>query len=295
MALRVEYFAKETANNLRRNLALTVPAILTVAVSLALFGVSRLLGSGADQFTKQWRGGIEFIVFMNPEANDDQIGLIRNAVETSPEVKSYKYFDKNAAYGEFKELFKDKPELVNSVTAEALPSSFRVVPKNPDANAVTALADTFEDQPGVRTVSRATDVIRDVENLTSYIKVGLLVTSIVLLVVSLLLILNTIFTAMTARRREIEVMKLVGATNWFIRVPFMLEGLVQGVVGAIIAVGATFVFRSQVFPRIQQLAILSSFRVDSGQLWTTAVIVLLLGCLIGVIGSLFGVSRYLDV
>ena len=295
MALRVEYFAKETANNLRRNLALTIPAVLTVAVSLALFGVSRLLGSGADQFTKQWRGGIEFIVFMNPEANDDQIGLIRNAVESSPEIKSYKYFDKNAAYDEFKELFKDKPELVNSVTAEALPSSFRVVPKNPDANAVTALADTFEDQPGVRTVSRATDVIRDVENLTSYIKVGLLVTSIVLLVVSLLLILNTIFTAMTARRREIEVMKLVGATNWFIRVPFMLEGLVQGVVGAIIAVGATFVFRSQVFPRIQQLAILSSFRVDSGQLWTTAVIVLLLGCLIGVIGSLFGVSRYLDV
>jgi cell division transport system permease protein len=121
------------------------------------------------------------------------------------------------------------------------------------------------------------------------------VTSIGVFAVSLLLILNTIFTAMTARRREIEVMKLVGATNWFIRVPFMLEGLIQGVSGAIVAVIATSVFNSQVFPRIQRLEILKDFRVDSGQLWTTSIWLIVLGCVIGVVGSLFGVSRYLDV
>jgi cell division transport system permease protein len=295
MALRVEYLLKETGNNVVRNLALTVPAVLTVAVSLALFGVSLLLGSGADAFTKQWRGGIEFIVFMKPDAEAAQDQLVRNAVETSPEVRSYKYFDKNAAYEEFKELFRDKPELIESVTADILPPSYRVVPKNPDADAVAALAAQFEGQPGVKEVRKATDVIRDVEDLTRYIKIGLWVTSVVLFAVSLLLILNTIFTAMTARRREIEVMKLVGATNWFIRVPFMLEGLVQGVAGAVVAIGATAVFKSQVFPRIQRLEILESFQVDSGQLWTTSIWLLLIGCAIGVIGSLFGVSRYLDV
>lgn len=295
MALNIEYFAKETANNLRRNIALTVPAILTVAVSLALFGVSILLSGGANRFTQQWRGGIEFIVFMNPDAQPDQIELVRKAIEGSPDVKSHKYFDQNAAFEEFKQLFRDKPDLIQSVTAEVLPPSFRVVPKNPDSDAVTALSNTFVGQPGVRTVSKATDVIRDVESLTRYIKIGLWVTSVVLFIVSLLLILNTIFTAMTARRREIEVMKLVGATNWFIRVPFMLEGLIQGVLGAVVAVVATVVFRGQVFPKIQRLQILESFRVDSGQVWSTSLIILAIGCGIGVVGSLFGVSRYLDV
>ncbi|MEO5842724.1 MAG: permease-like cell division protein FtsX [Acidimicrobiales bacterium] len=295
MALRVEYLVRETGNNLRRNVALTIPAVLTVAVSLALFGVSLLLGGGADRFTQQWRGGIEFIVFMNPDASQDQIDLIQNAVTTSPEVKKWTYFDKAKAFEEFRELFKDKPDLVNSVTPDILPPSYRIVPQNPDADAVTALAAQFENQPGVKQVRKATDVIKDVESLTRYIKIGLWVTSIVLFAVSLLLILNTIFTAMTARRREIEVMKLVGATNWFIRVPFMLEGLIQGVSGAIVAVIATSVFNGQVFPRIQRLEILKDFRVDSGQLWTTSIWLIVLGCVIGVVGSLFGVSRYLDV
>ena len=295
MALRVEYLVRETGNNLRRNVALTIPAVLTVAVSLALFGVSLLLGGGADRFTQQWRGGIEFIIFMNPDATQDQIDLIQNAVSTSPEVKRWKFFDKQAAFDEFRELFKDKPDLVNSVTPDILPPSYRVVPENPDADAVTALAAQFENQPGVKQVRKATDVIKDVESLTRYIKIGLWVTSIVLFAVSLLLILNTIFTAMTARRREIEVMKLVGATNWFIRVPFMLEGLIQGVSGAIVAVIATGVFNSQVFPRIQKLEILKDFRVDSGQLWVTDIKLIIIGCVIGVAGSLWGVSRYLDV
>jgi cell division transport system permease protein len=295
MALRVEYLVRETGNNLRRNLALTVPAVLTVAVSLALFGVSLLLGGGADRFTQQWRGGIEFIVFMNPDASQEQIDLIQNAVSSSPEVKRWTYFDKEKAYDEFRELFKDKPDIVDFATPDILPPSFRVVPQNPDADAVTALAAQFENQPGVKNVSKATEVIKEVESLTRYIKIGLWVTSVVLFLVSLLLILNTIFTAMTARRREIEVMKLVGATNWFIRVPFMLEGLIQGVVGAVVAVIATSVFNSQVFPRIQELEILQDFRVDSGQLWTTSIWLLLLGCVIGVVGSVFGASRYLDV
>jgi len=295
MAIRVEYLVRETGNNLRRNLALTIPAVLTVAVSLALFGVSLLLSGGADRFTQQWRGGIEFIIFMNPDATQDQIDLIQNAVSTSPEVKRWKFFDKQMAFDEFRELFKDKPDLVNSVTPEILPPSYRVVPQNPDADAVTALAAQFENQPGVKQVRKATDVIKDVESLTRYIKIGLWVTSIVLFAVSLLLILNTIFTAMTARRREIEVMKLVGATNWFIRVPFMLEGLIQGVSGAIVAVIATGVFNSQVFPRIQKLEILKDFRVDSGQLWVTDIKLIIIGCVIGVAGSLWGVSRYLDV
>ena len=200
------------------------------------------------------------------------------------------------AFDEFRELFKDKPDLVNSVTPEILPPSYRVVPQNPDADAVTALAAQFENQPGVKQVRKATDVIKDVESLTRYIKIGLWVTSIVLFAVSLLLILNTIFTAMTARRREIEVMKLVGATNWFIRVPFMLEGLDPGHLGRDRGRRSRRAFSTdRSSPASSGSRSCKDFRVDSGQLWTTSIWLIVLGCVIGVVGSLFGVSRYLDV
>jgi cell division transport system permease protein len=90
-------------------------------------------------------------------------------------------------------------------------------------------------------------------------------------------------------------MKLVGATNWFIRVPFMLEGLVHGVAGAAISVAGLSIVKTTVFPRIQRIDILQFFRVTSSQVWTTSIWLFIIGCVVGVIGSLWAVSRYLDV
>jgi cell division transport system permease protein len=296
MPLRAEYLIRETGTNLKRNILLTIAAVLTVAVCLSLLGVSVLIANGADSLTQQWKGGIEFIIFMKPDASPDQDAAIRKVLDApGSEIKSYKYLDKQAAYDEFKQLFSDKPDLIDSVTPDVLPPSYRVVPVNTDADAVAALGKQFEGQPGVREVRYATDVLRNIESATRFINLSLRVAGIVLLGVAVLLILNTISTAMASRRREIEVMKLVGATNWFIRVPFMLEGLVHGIVGAAIAVAGLSVVKSTVFPRIQRIDILQFFRVTSSQVWTTSIWLLIIGCVVGVIGSLWAVSRYLDV
>jgi cell division transport system permease protein len=163
---------------------------------------------------------------------------------------------------------------------------------------ISALGKQFENSPGVREVVFAFETVRTMQRFSQYVRVGILAISIVLMAAALMLILNTIRMAMFARRREIEVMKLVGATNWFIRVPFMLEGLIQGVLGAFVAMGSTWVLK-RVFDtwlsNNQDLRIFQGFAISSGQLVSTWVLLLLLGCLVGALGSGLAVTRYLDV
>ena len=296
MALRVEYLIRETGTNLWRNVWLTVAAVLTVFVCLALFGVSILVGKGADSLTSQWKGGIEFIIFMKPAATPDEDTAIRKVLDQSgSEVKSYKYLDQAAAYEEFKKLFADKQELIDSISQNVLPPSYRVVPVDSDADAIAQLGKQFEDKPGVYEVRYASETLRNLESLTNLVRIGLLAAALILLAVAVLLILNTTFTAMMSRRREIEVMKLVGATNWFIRIPYMLEGLVHGLVGAAGAAGVLVGVNKWLFPKVQSINLFEYFRVSSGEVWSTSLMLLAIGCLVGVIGSTFAVWRYLDV
>ena len=296
MALRVEYLIRETGTNLWRNVWLTVAAVLTVFVCLALFGVSILVGKGADSLTSQWKGGIEFIIFMKPAATPDEDTAIRKVLdESGSEIKSYKYLDQAAAYEEFKKLFADKQELIDSISQNVLPPSYRVVPVDNDADAIAQLGKQFEDKPGVYEVRYASETLRNLESLTNLVRIGLLAAALILLAVAVLLILNTTFTAMMSRRREIEVMKLVGATNWFIRIPYMLEGLVHGLVGAAGAAGVLVGVNKWLFPKVQSINLFEYFRVTSGEVWSTSLMLLAIGCLVGVIGSTFAVWRYLDV
>jgi cell division transport system permease protein len=296
VAIRVEYLIRETGTNLWRNVWLTIAAVLTVFVCLALFGSSILVGKGTDSLTTQWKGGIEFIIFMKPTASSDEDAAIRKVLDQSDsEIKSYKYLDQAAAYDEFKRLFSDKQELIDSISPNVLPPSYRVVPVDADADAVAQLGKQFEGKPGVYEVRYASETLRNLESLTNILRIGLLIGALVLLAVAVLLILNTTFTAMMSRRREIEVMKLVGATNWFIRIPYMLEGLVHGFVGAVGASGVLFALNRWLFPKVQRINLFEYFRVTSGEVWSTSVLLLVIGCAVGVIGSTFAVWRYLDV
>ena len=298
MIFRFWYFIRETFVSLWRNLSLTLAAILTVAISLALVGSSLLIREGADQATAQFQEGVEFIVFMNADALENQNEAIRKVLDTSPAIKEYVYVDKFAAYEEFRELFVDKPELVESVTPEIMPPSNRIVPSDPDADNVTELARQYSEQPGVKEVATATEAIRQIEDFSTRVSQALLVAAIVLVAVSAVLILNTVFTAISGRKTEIEVMKLVGATNWFIRIPFMLEGTIHGLMGAGLAVPALFVVDSKVLAYFQEseaVPLFRGFAVPDGFVWSTSIWILVIGAAIGMIGSAFAVTRYLDV
>ena len=298
MALRLDYFAQETVANLRRNFSLTIASLLTVAVSLALVGAALLLRQGVDNATTRWQGGIEFIVFLQPDVTPDQADAVGRELKDNPDVKDVKFVDKQQAYEEFKLLFRNSPELVDTVTPDILPASWRVVPSNTDPNVIEAIGRQFEKKAGVMSVVFAKDTVESVMKVTRLMQIGILGAAVVLLIAACLLIVNTIRTAMLSRRREIEVMKLVGASNWFIRVPFMLEGLVQGLLGAALACVAVRVLNSLVESRVtegQSLAILQNFSVSTSEVNGTLLLLLLVGGLVGAIGSGVAVSSYLDV
>ena len=294
---RLRYFLRETFINLRRNITLTVAAVLTVAVSLALVGSAFQVRYAVNNATARWQGGIEFIIFLDPEIPGEQSDAIGNALSTHPDVRSARYVSQDEAFDEFVELFADTPELAENITAEVLPSSFRVVPRIADGQLIDSIAETFKIQPGVFDVVTAKDTVDAILSVSNRLRNVFLFGAIVLLIVAVVLIFNTIRVAMFARRREIEVMKLVGATNTFIRVPFILEGMLQGIVGGLVAVVGLARLRDiieDLFSR-EELALFSNFVVPTNEFSFTVVLVVILGAAVGAIGSAVAVGRFLDV
>jgi cell division transport system permease protein len=295
---KIDYVVRETTSNLARNFTITLASVMTVVVSLSLVGASLMLRQGVQNATRRWQGGIEFVVFMKADATQEQIESVGRDLDDNPEVQSKTFFDQQASYEEFKQMFADQSELVDNVQADILPSSFRVVPVDKSSDTVKTLGDRYSDKPGVLSVVFAEKTIRAVQQLSERFTVGIFFIAAFLLGAAVLLVLNTIRMAMFARRREIEVMKLVGATNWFIRVPFMLEGLVQGVLGAVIAVGALMIFKpffEQWLPSSEDFPLVSGFVLTTSELVSIYVLLGITGCVVGAIGAGVAVTRFLDV
>ena len=293
--LRLRYALRETGSNLRRNLLLTSASMLTVAVSLSLAGAAFLLRYGVDNATARWQEGIEFGVFLDTDATPQQNERIADELNGNQQVERIEFVSQDEQYELFKVLFADRPEYVEHVSAGDLPPSYRVEPKDVDADVIRRLGDRFESQPGVREVAFAEETVRDLLRVSSVTQSVIFGVAAVLSLAAALLIFNTIRMAIFARRREIEVMKLVGATNWFIRIPFMLEGLVQGLVGAGVAFATVYFLRGAAEEGVRRIDLFKGFVVLGSQVATTGTFTLLLGALIGAIGAGVAVTRFLDV
>ncbi len=295
MVMKVDYVARETVTNLRRNLLLTVASVLTVAVSLGLVGGALLLRQGVDNATARWQGGIEFEIFLNPDVAPDQSEAVARELNARPEVERVQFVSQEEAYEEFQVLFHNRPEFLENVGPADLPPSYRVVPAVSDADAIDALGRSFEGRPGVKQVVFAKETVDMVLRVTRFMNYGIFAVAAILLFAACLLIFNTIRMAIFARRREIEVMKLVGATNWFIRVPFMTEGLIQGLVGGAVAFGCVWSLWRWGVPWIATVPIFEGFVVTGSQLGVTTGFIVGVGALVGAIGSGVAVTRFLDV
>jgi cell division transport system permease protein len=295
VALSLEYVAKETGNNLRRNVLMTTGAILCVAVSLTIVGIALVLKQGVSRATVQWRNGVDMSIFMNAAATPEQTAAIKTQLDglTGTEIKRYSYCDQSCAYKEFRTMFANTPDFTQSVSQSDLPPSFRVVPVHPEL--IEQIGNKFSSQPGVRDVEYAKDAIKGLLTVTHYAQVAFLTLAAILLVLAVLLIVNTIRMAIFSRRREVAVMKLVGATNWFIRVPFMTEGMIQGLAGATVAFVVVYVLRNVVFDLVKKQSIFNNLIASTHDVIGTGIAILIVGAVVGAGGSAAAVSRFLDV
>ena len=293
MWTRISYFSRETLVSLRRNVLMTIAGIATVAVSLSLFGGILMLSKWVDHGTEVIKGGVTLEVFMTVNATPQQIDDVQKALDDDPNVKSSRHLTKDDAFTEFKRIFRRNPDLVSSIRAKDLPESFRVVPKK--AELTDTVKNEFKTKQGVEEVGTPGEALKGLIDVTNTVRWIFVALSVILLASSMFLIVNTIRLATFARRREIEVMKLVGASSWFVRVPFIAEGMVQGLVGAGLAIIAVASLKHWGFDQAfnDPNSFFSQFFVTTGDATVIAFFVLLIGLVIGVIGASIGLRRFL--
>lgn len=301
MIQRISYALRETLANFRRNVTLSVAAVITSAVSLLLVGTTFLIQRAFDNLLVQWKGDVGMIVFVRPDVQADALGFIEQTLKSQPnliDVTKLKYLDKTASFEEAKRVFAGDPTTLSLLSIDTVPTQFKVVPKTTDPELVRNLSTQFRGLPGVSGVALAEDEFEVISTLSGFVRTVTIGMSLVLLAVAVILIWNTIRTAIFARRREIEVMKLVGATDWFIRVPFILEGLVQGLLGAIVSCGGLWALNTAWTNGISGFKSgtgVTSLVVPDGYANGVMISLLVIGALAGGIGSGVASSKFLDV
>lgn len=298
MSLANPYVLRETAGNLVRNIIMTVAAVVTMAVSLTALGGTLIMHQAVNKATVRWQGGVQVAVFMRVQASHQEIVAIDHELQqmVPDQVQKFWFVDKAQAWAEFKQMFSGQPEVIKVLNPSELPSSFRIVPAK--AQDVSIVAGQFDKQPGVNNVQYPGVLVhQELSHFAGLRNVALVVAGGVMLG-AIALVVNTIQLAIFARRREVAVMKLVGATNWFIRIPFMLEGLVEGLAGAVLAFAVTYFARGTFasFTGADPLGDPSqNVVVSSHEALITGLFLVVVGVLVGALGSGFAVRRFLKV
>jgi len=294
---RVGNLFRELSYSLRRSPSLFIGTLLTIFISLLALGSGLIVGQAVDSATDRWKDGIEFIVFLNPDVSQAETNAVTSKLDLSPEIERYTFVNKEEAFVEFQKIFQESDQIRDSVVVEDMPPSFRIVPQSPDSEIVETLADGFRDDPGVFRVVATIDTIRDIENFSDKVNTVFTWVGVALLVSAMLLVYNTIRTTIFARRREVEVMRLVGASNWYIRVPFMIEGVLQGFLGGALTYPLFRLWNDFLasLGTSDGLTLLQELRAPDSSLFWIWIAMTLLGVVIGMVASVVALSRFLDV
>jgi len=301
---RIGLILREVFHGLGRNVIMTIAVILTVAVSLTLFGTGLLVRQQVGVMKDYWYDRVEVSVFLCGTASDpaicpngpvtaEQRDAVKAKLTSMTSVVSETYYESSQeAYERFKQQFKDSPILAN-VTAEAMPESFRVKLVNPEDYAQVALAVTS--LPGVEQVQDQRKLLDKFFRLLGGLEAMALGIAIAMLIVTVLLIINTMRVAAYNRRRETEIMKLVGASSSFIRLPFVLEAAVAAGLGGLIAVGIMGVEKVYLVDRMLQPSFRFTAFIGWEQVIQVSIIVFVTGVVISSVAAALSVRRYLRI
>jgi cell division transport system permease protein len=293
MRFNFGFFLREALKNIRLNLLMSITAITTTFICILVLGVGLLVSSHVEGIIGSVREDVSVEAFFPQDTSQEEIDKVRNAVTGYPEVASVNYVSKEEALATFKETFADKPELYEDLDPGVLPASLQLQLEDPAA--ADEVAQRLKEEHGFadENLSYPQQTIERLNKVTSYMIWGLYGATALFLISSVLLISNAIRLSIFARRKEIEVMKLVGASDDFVRTPFVFEGLVQGLIGAGLA-ALTVIWINFLFVDWSRNAL--PFVPISGDAVNTLLVLAVLvvvGVAIGVVGSFLSVTRFL--
>jgi len=305
MAINFSYFMKESAVSFRRNWVMSLGAIITIYLSLLLVGVS--LGSGMllGQVVESFEDKVSIRVFLKDGAPAEQVDALQAELQANAMVQTIKYTSKEEALEEFKNrLMQDSPEVIENLPGNPLPASLDIDLKDPRnvstvveqivaSDSFMAVADRPDDPS--KSLEYGQEIVEKLFTVTRIIRVVSIVFVAMLAVISLIFINNAIRIAIYARRKEIAIMRLVGASNWFIRTPFLMEGVLQSLVGALLAIGTLSILYFYILPKLSELMTFLPISMTGGDAAQVSIVLVVAGVVMGLAGAMFAMRRYLRV
>jgi cell division transport system permease protein len=308
MATSPSYFIGETWSSFRRNWVMSLVAVSIIYISLLLVGAFFLMSSVINEMASSFESKVSIQVFLKDDAADTDVQALQAAIQQMPNVKSIAYVTKDQALAIFKERTKNTPQLVEQLRNNPLPASIEVALVSP--REVQGVVDLIVKNPLTAKVVKTpanlgtpkdTDirygqnVVEALFAATGVVRLFALGFLILLLIVSLVLIGNTIRLAIYSRRREIGIMRLVGASNWFIRTPFLLEGVLQALIGSALAILTLLAAQAVIVPWLQGNLKFIPVAIGGVTMAQLSALLILSGVAIGLLGSGSAIRRYLKV
>ena len=302
---RIEFYFRETAAGIRRNGIMAFAAMSTAFIALFLFGLALIIAREINLVIEAVTGNVQVAVYLSDPVRPETVTRIQSELQDlTGAVASVQYEDKTEACARAKELFSSNPAITENVPCDVYPASFRVTLADTAQYAqITAALSCEPDptthditctEPGVLKVLDFRDILDRLSAITRVLRNGVLFIAVIMLVSATVLVANTHRMGMFARRNEIGIRRLVGATNWRIRVPFLIEGLVEALVGAALAIITLFLVKvfvvDQLRGRIVWLPLIRNGDVLAITPW-----ILIAAAGVAIVAGTIGIRRFLDV
>ena len=281
--MRITYVLNEAFNNIRRNGLVVLGAVLAVFVSLFLTFGTLIFGEIARVNTEQWQQDVRVIGFLSKDFTD--VTGLQAEIESWPEVAQVIYVSPSEAYDEAHQMFADDPRMLQIIDDDPsiIPASLRVRPI--DLNDYETIKQRMINSPGISDVISADATVQQIAAIRDGLRVFFWVLAVALGAAAIALIANTIHMAIYARREELEIMHLVGASSWFVRTPFVIEGLFEGLLGSGLAVGAGILAYRLAKDRLADLPDFISLNVLGSFMLARGLMIVVFGAVVGVVGS----------
>jgi len=288
---KFSYVIKNTFINMRRNPLLVIATMLAVLVSSFLVFTTLSARAVVENNTSRWQNGVHVVIFLDDRVTTTAHKQLQESLETYPEVRMVEYFTKAEAADEFKLLFKDQPELIQEVDFERLPSSLRVNLNNPGNYEL--IIERMEGNPAVKEIRASGEAIDRLLSLTNTLVISASVFAALIAFAALILIINTLRLTAYAKRKEIKIMKTIGASPTYIRLPFIFEAIFESLIGTSIAIGLGW----GVIQYSKDSVIAESIfdiTISDGYLINLTLILLFSSLLFGLIASFIGIRKVLN-
>ena len=288
------YFFGETIKSLRRNRLLSIATISTVAICILILGAAVLMTINAGNFMNRLESDLEMAVFVDNALDKSQLNDLEYEIKKIPGVKSVKFISKEQALKNLQEKFGDKDyDLSQTLNKNPLPNSFEVKAKNPQE--VAQLAKKVQNLNGVEKVNYGQGVVEKLFQVTRWVRIISVAVIILLALGGIFLIATTIRLAIFSRRKEIYLMKLIGATDWFVRWPFFIEGVLLGSLGSLIAIALLALGYTSLLNNMQTAIFFIPLVKSPDLLLDIYLSLFATGAVLGILGTYISLNRFLDV